>query len=423
MPNDGNILGGDGGNQTDQDYEIILPEEPAVTTPVSAPSETQAALMERITNSLGNEALAEYSGDIAGAIREYAKENPARNDDDRLREIESYTYGDATISGWFMIPSEGPITTPFEAAPMDISFSADSDSGKAEGCITMSLTEESIIFAMDISSYVPSGENTVESISNGFIYQNMDSTLQKVIITADFMDEGHKHTLYYRQEPRLIDQETGEMDEGALCILDDENIGYVIFGLENSHPIPEPLRIPTTDESDLMSAIGLSMAEAGQEIQETILAAIESAQDENIEYSDGNSSVRGSLSHNGPTAWEATRTSYRIEGTNDKGSYTLEGEATLTSSSAEDGYPLPFSSLRADISNYIAASDGLLIKAGTILQDEMESSFVLNALGNDGKPHSWEVTMTRTSDGAISGTETFDEANLIPFFMRDQSLT
>ena len=77
MPNDGNILGGDGGNQADQDYEIILPEEPAVTTPVSAPSETQAALMERITNSLGNEALAEYSGDIAWAIWEYAKENPS----------------------------------------------------------------------------------------------------------------------------------------------------------------------------------------------------------------------------------------------------------------------------------------------------------------------------------------------------------
>ena len=102
------------------------------------------------------------------------------------------------------------------------------------------------------------------------------------------------------------------------------------------------------------------------------------------------------------------------------GDYTLQGEATLTTSN-EDGYPLPFKSIRAEISNYyIAGKDGLLITSGTIYQEETASSFSLNAADNAGKPHKWEVNMTRTSDGSFEGTEVFDEANLIPFFMRNQ---
>ncbi len=423
MPNDGNNLEEEGGNPLPPDYEITLPEEPEITTPATAPSEEQSVLLERIMNSLGNMALTGYSSDVTDAMKEYAKENPAKNDDDRLREIESYTHEDTTISGWFTIPSEGTITTPPDAAPLDISFSVDSGSGKAEGCITMSHTSESMIIAMNIYNHIPSGEDAVESISKGFIYQNMDSTSMKVIITADFMDNGHKHTLYYRQEPKLIDQETGELDEGALCILDDENIEYVLFGFEDSTPEYVPLRTPTTEESNLMSAIGLSMAEAGTEIQETILRAIESTLDKgfkDIRYSDGNSSVEGSLSANGSETWEATINSYMIRGTNDKGDYALQGEATLTSSN-EDGYPLPFKSIRAEISNYyIAGKDGLLITSGTIYQEETASSFSLNAADNAGKPHKWEVNMTRTSDGSFEGTEVFDEANLIPFFMRNQ---
>lgn len=65
----------------------------------------------------------------------------------------------------------------------------------------------------------------------------MDSSSFLTIISADFEDNGN-HNIYYKQEPKLIDQETGEIDEGALCILDEENIEYVLFGFDNDKPVP-----------------------------------------------------------------------------------------------------------------------------------------------------------------------------------------
>ena len=226
------------------DYTITFPEEPEITGTAQAPTAEQSDIIERILiNSMGSSA---YSGNaylVTEAAEEYAKENPSKGADDKLREVTDYTYGDVRISGWFTIPANGSFETPSDIAPCNLNFSISSATGISKGKLTMSIDQKSLIFAEDITDYIPQGENCVDKINEGFVYQNMDSTSLLVIMTADFEDDGKKHSLYYRQEPKLVDAETGEVDEGALCILDDENIDYVLFGFDNS--VPEPVLPPT----------------------------------------------------------------------------------------------------------------------------------------------------------------------------------
>ena len=222
------------------DYTITIPGEPEVTEPVQIPTEKQSALIEKIlVNSLGNSAYADNAYLVVDAAAEYAKENPSKGENDKLREVKDYTYGNVRISGWFTIPSDATFDTPADIAPCSLNFSISSESGISKGKLTMSIEQQTLIFAEDITDYIPQCESCVDKINEGFVYQNMDSTSLLVIMTADFEDDGKKHSLYYRQEPKLVDAETGEVDEGALCILDDENIDYVLFGFDNA--VPEPV--------------------------------------------------------------------------------------------------------------------------------------------------------------------------------------
>ena len=55
---------------------------------------------------------------------------------------------------------------------------------------------------------------------------------------ADFITyDGIPHTLLYTQEPTL-DEDSGEFNEGAVCILDEANVDYVLFGFEDDVPTP-----------------------------------------------------------------------------------------------------------------------------------------------------------------------------------------
>ncbi len=246
--NPDNPSGTEDGNEEENtppspDYTITFPEEPEITGPAQSPTAEQSAMIERIlVNSIGNSA---YNGNaylITDAAEEYAKENPSKGENDKLREVKDYTYGDVRISGWFTIPSSGTFDTPPDIAPCNLNFSISSDSGISEGRLTLSIEQQTLLFAEDITNYIPQGENCVSKINKGFVYQNMDSTSLLVIMTADFEDNGEKHSIYYKQEPKLLDQATGEIDEGALCILDEKTIDYVLLGFDNS--VPEPVLPP-----------------------------------------------------------------------------------------------------------------------------------------------------------------------------------
>ena len=220
------------------DHPITFPEEPEVTSPAQSPTSEQSAIIEKIlVNSIGNSAYSGNGALIVDAAEEYAKENPSKGDSDRLREVKDYTYGDVSISGWFTIP-DGTFSTPSDIAPCDLVFSISSESGASKGKLEMSLEQETFIFTEDITDYIPEGENCVDKINSGFVYHNMDSTSFRIIMSAEFEDNG-SHSIYYSQEAELLNQETGKADdEGALCILDEANIDYVLFGLDNAAPIP-----------------------------------------------------------------------------------------------------------------------------------------------------------------------------------------
>ena len=242
-----NPSGADDGNEentpTLPEYTITFPEEPEITGTVQAPTAEQSAIIERIlANSIGNSAYLGNAYLICDAAEEYAKENPSKGENDKLREVKDYKYGDVRISGWFTIPSGKTFDTPQDIAPCNLNFSISSESGISNGKLTMSIEQETLIFAEDITDYIPQDENCVNKINKGFVYLNTDPKAFLTIITADFEYNEENYSIYYKQEPKLLDQETGEIDEGALCILDEDNIDYVLFGLENS---PEPV-LPST---------------------------------------------------------------------------------------------------------------------------------------------------------------------------------
>ena len=196
---------------------------------------------------------------------------------------------------------------------------------------------------------------------------------------------------------------------------------------DNSPDPIDPPREPTETESELISLIGYSMSEAGGEIYSALTTAINdvlekgliSGQLYNLKYSTDDISVNGTITINRPatsTTWKASISSYEITGTNNNIDYRLYGNAIITSED-ESRYPLPFTSIKADIINYTGLNDGgwngALITTGEIGQSGSETYFILNAEDEDGKPHTWKANMTKISDNVFEGTQSLDGANLI----------
>lgn len=109
------------------DYTITFPEEPEITGSAQSPTAKQSAMIERIiVNSMVNNGNAYL---IVDAAEEYAKENPSKGENDKLREVKDYTYGNVRISGWFTIPSGEIFDTPPYIAPCNLNFSISSETG------------------------------------------------------------------------------------------------------------------------------------------------------------------------------------------------------------------------------------------------------------------------------------------------------
>ena len=226
------------------DYTITFPEKPGISGTAQPPTEMQSELITRIlANSIGNSAYGGNASLVLDAAEEYAKENPSKDRNDRLREVSDYMYRDVCISGWFTIP-EGSFDTPADIGPCDLDFSISSEAGKSRGRIAMGIEQKTLIFAEDVVNYIPQGEGCVSRISEGFVYLNMDPTSLHVIIAAGFEDNGKPHSIYYEQKSNPSDQESGEFGGDSLCILDEANIDYVLFGFDTGAPMPEmPLGI------------------------------------------------------------------------------------------------------------------------------------------------------------------------------------
>ena len=147
------------------DYIITLPAEPTVTAQARTPSaEEQSCLENVIINSL-QYAASDVQNALLRTMLEYSKENPARSDEDTLREVDYYTYNGMSISGWYNIPYDNDFSDLGQTAPMDISFASDNMKGK------VAQSNNGTIVALEINDYT-SSENETAHIGDGYVYVN-----------------------------------------------------------------------------------------------------------------------------------------------------------------------------------------------------------------------------------------------------------
>lgn len=203
-------------------------------------SETMKELAASIIEYSLQEAVQTAGYITADCMREYAKRNPPKPSEEQICETDSFQYESTEISGWFTVPEDGVIENPGSTVPMNIDFSISGTEHSPDCRITGTITISSIgmIVDMEISDYEPSNPEGVMSIDTGSIYMNMDEKSFIAEFKADFITyDGIPHTLLYTQEPTL-DEDSGEFNEGAVCILDEANVDYVLFGFEDDVPIP-----------------------------------------------------------------------------------------------------------------------------------------------------------------------------------------
>ena len=221
-------------SQSFPDYEFTMPEEPSVTESAQKPSDIELSLIKRVLeNSIGggSEGFGQDLIPALEAMKQYAENNP--EPDSMTRKVDDYTYDNARISGWFTIPEDGDFSNPTKIVPANIDFIISESNKSAAGNMTTSLIPLSIIYSEKISNFISNDPNCVSKINNGIIYLKDDSDSSELIITADFEDNGIKHSIYYRQ----IGQKTEESsDTKVLCILDDKNIDYYLFAFDVETP-------------------------------------------------------------------------------------------------------------------------------------------------------------------------------------------
>lgn len=397
------------------DYTINLPDEPTVTTQARMPSAEEQSCLENVILTSLQYAVNDMQEALLRAMLEYSKENPSRNEYDTLREVDYYTCNGMSISGWYHIPFDNDFSDLGQTSPMDISFSSDNMKGK------VTLSDNGTIVAVAISDYA-SSENETTHIENGYVYMNTGRYLTHVAMTADFIDSTGSHSLYYRQQPEYS-EDMEIIDENALCILDDNNLDYVLFGLDSSiptYPSDTEEREPTAEESNLKSAIGYSLTQALGEADTVLQAAIDEALDSNdpdISYIKGQTEVIGTIDTNNEN-WIADIKSFSIG----NGDYRLYGSAYILESDLTDNtFPASPYTCTLHIEKYNAANgeDNALITSGKFTSDKegRTASFSLTATVNDDDiPHTWIVEMIQTSESSFDGIEILDDEYLIPFF-------
>ena len=244
-----------------------------------------------------------------------------------------------------------------------------------------------------------------------------------VVMTADFEDSTGNHTLYYKQQPSFKENMEAT-DEDALCILDDNNLDYVLFGLDSSipsYPSDTEEREPTPEESDMKSAIGYSLSQALGETDTVLQAVINEALNSNnrniINYIEGQNTVAGTIATDNGN-WVADIQSFSIS----DGDYGLHGSAyILESDLTDDSFLASLYTCTVNIENYNAfnGTDSALITSGKFTSDKegRTASFNLTAMVNDDDmPHKWIVEMIQTSESSFDGIEILDDEYLIPFF-------
>ena len=184
----------------------------------------------------------------------------------------------------------------------------------------------------------------------------------------------------------------------------------------------DPPREPTETESNLMSSIGYSVSAARGEILTALTTAIDNILDKGLisnqpyklEYATDDISVNGVITIKrtaAATTWRADISSYEITGTNNNIDYRLYGSGTITSEDED-----PFASIKANILNYTGLNEGgwcgALITTGEIGQKDNETYAILNAIDENGNPHTWKISVRKISDDVYEGTSILDDVNL-----------